>query len=133
MLGRDPPRRHPVWHDGQRACERKIAKSTLHRIVHCTGSGRIRWHAESSTGRTGHRIRENQYQAGHQTGPDSSEYRFGNVAPDRTSLFVAFLFLFVFPRPSPPWEKNSIAKGQQEGAARWCLNGAPHRPAPGLI
>ena len=53
MLGRDPPRRHPVWHDGQRACERKIAKSTLHRIVHCTGSGGTQ---NRGPDRTGHRI-----------------------------------------------------------------------------
>ena len=80
----------------------KIAKSSLHRIVHCTGSGRIRWYAESSTGRTGHRIRENQYQAGHQTGPDSAEYRFGNVAPDRTGHRIGLGRISTGPdRPDP--------------------------------
>ena len=70
-----------------------MAKSTLNRTAH-----RIRWYAESSAGRTGHRIGENQYTAGrppdrialdtdfgkwHPAGPDTAS-AFGESAPDRT-------------------------------------------------
>jgi hypothetical protein len=56
----------------------EIAKSTLHWIVHL-----ILWYAESSTGRTGHLIGENQYTAGHCSGQDRTGHRFGNLAQDR--------------------------------------------------